>query len=214
MKILIIAAHPDDEILGCGGTLARYINEEKMLITLTDGESARGQNNFNRNIKTSSEICNLLNIKYFEYGSFPDNKMDTISLLEIIKFLEEKTLNFKPDIIFTHHPDCLNIDHSITYRAVITLFRPQSGNTHKILSFMIPSSTDYNPLNNFHGNTYIKLTEEHILLKRKCLEVYINEMRKYPHSRSIENIINISRVWGCEVGLEYCEKFQLIRDII
>lgn len=215
MKILIIAAHPDDEILGCGGTLSRFINDEKMLITLTDGESSRNNiNNQNRNNLIEKYICKLLNIKYFYYGNFPDNKLDSINLLDIVKFLEEKTKNFEPDLIFTHHPDCLNIDHSLTYRAVLTLFRPQNGYNHKILSFMIPSSTDYNPLNNFRGNYYVKLSEDNINLKKQCLEIYEKEMKIYPHSRSINNIINMIKVWGCEVGCEYCEKFQLIRELI
>jgi len=215
MKILIIVAHPDDEVLGCGGTIAKYYNDEKMLLTLTDGESARNDNlNINRNILTKNEICKKLNILNFEYGNFPDNQLDSIPLLSITKFIEEKTKNFLPDIIFTHHPNCLNIDHSITYKAVITAFRPQKGLNQKIYSFFIPSSTDYNPLNNFNGNLYIKLDDNHILIKRECLEIYKNEMKEYPHSRSIENIENLMKVWGSEIGYKYCEKFQIIRDII
>ena len=214
MKILIVVAHPDDEILGCGGTLAKYIDAEKMLITLTDGESSRENlDNKNRNILTD-EICKILNIEHFAYSNFPDNQLDSVSLLSITKFIEDNVKNFKPDIIFTHHPDCLNIDHSLTYRSVITTFRPQKGYANKIYSFYIPSSTDYNPLNNFKGNTYFKLEEEHINIKMKCLEVYKNEMREYPHSRSNENIINLMKVWGSEIGYKYCEKFQLIRDIL
>jgi LmbE family N-acetylglucosaminyl deacetylase len=215
MKILIIVAHPDDEVLGCGGTIAKYYNDEKMLLTLTDGESARNDNlNLNRNILTKNEICKKLNISNFEYGNFPDNQLDSIPLLAITKFIEDKTKNFLPDIIFTHHPNCLNIDHSITYKAVITAFRPQKGLSQKIYSFFIPSSTDYNPLNNFNGNLYIKLDDKHVLIKKECLEIYINEMKEYPHSRSIENIENLMKVWGSEIGYKYCEKFQIIRDII
>lgn len=223
MKILIVAAHPDDEVLGCGGTLAKYYNDEKMLITLTNGESARFENDnnnnndndiYNRNNITQNNICPLLNIKNFVYGDFPDNRLDAINILDIIKFIEKHTINYNPDIIFTHHPNCLNIDHSITYKAVLTAFRPQMGFSQKIYSFYIPSSTDYNPLNNFRGNVYIKLNEEQIEIKKKCLIFYNNEMRKYPHSRSIENIINLMSVWGCEIGTQYCEKFECIRDIL
>jgi LmbE family N-acetylglucosaminyl deacetylase len=215
MKILIIAAHPDDEILGCGGTLAKYINNEKMLITLTDGESSRNNNNeFDRNLITKDKICELLNIKHFYSANFPDNKLDTIPLLDIIQFIENKTKLFCPDLIFTHHPDCLNIDHALTYKATITCFRPQQCYKYKILSFYIPSSTDYNPKNNFNGNVYFSLSQEDIKLKIQCLEIYKNEMHLYPHSRSIKNIINLNKTWGCEITTNFAEKFELIREIV
>ena len=214
MKILIIVAHPDDEILGCGGVLSKYYNEEKLLITLTDGESARlPLKSQNRNNLTKEFILPILNIQKFVSGDFPDNKLDTIPLIDIIKFIELNTIDFIPDIIFTHHPDCLNIDHSITYRAVITAFRPQTGISQSIYSFYIPSSTDFIPLNNFNGNVYFKLNDKDVDIKKKCLEIYENEMRLYPHSRSIDNIINLLKIWGSEVGYFYCEKFQLIRNI-
>ena len=219
MKFLIIAAHPDDEVLGCGGVLSKYYDDEKMLIILTDGESSRNNDNnsnfsFNRNILIENNIKQMLNIKYFNSGKFPDNKLDSIPLLDIIKFIEKHTKSFFPDIIFTHHPDCLNIDHAITYRAVITAFRPQHGISQQIYSFYIPSSTNFNPLNNFCGNVYFKLEQKDVDKKIECLKIYKNELRDYPHSRSLDNIINLMKVWGSEIGTNYCEKFQLIRNII
>ena len=213
MKILIIVAHPDDETIGCSGTLSKFYNDEKMLITMTDGESSRNIYNKNRNLDCMN-ICKLLNINTFIYGNFPDNKLDSIPLLDIVKFIELKCIDFKPDLIFTHHPDCLNIDHSIVYRAVITAFRPQHGLKFDIYSFYIPSSTDYNPLNNFKGNCYIQLEDKDIELKTKCLKIYDLEMKPYPHSRSVENIINLNKIWGAEIGYKYCEKFQIIRKIL
>lgn len=214
MRILIIAAHPDDETLGCGGSLSRYYEDDKMLITLTDGDSARdNEKKFDRNLLTN-DICKLYNISKFYSGNFPDNKLDSIPLLDIVKFIEKYTIDFYPDLIFTHHPGCLNVDHVITYKATITAFRPQYGHKYKILSFFIPSSTDYNPLNNFNGNFYITINQKNIDDKIKGLEIYNTEMRTYPHARSIENIINLTKIWGCEIGEYYCEKFQLIREII
>ena len=139
--------------------------------------------------------------------------MDSVTLLDICKFIEYNINNFEPDIIFTHHRNCNNIDHQVVYKATITVFRPQNGNNIKILSYYIPSSTDYNPFNNFNGNVYynVKNTIEY---KIKALKIYDNEMRKYPHTRSYENILNLSKVWGSEVSLEYAEKFELVREII
>jgi LmbE family N-acetylglucosaminyl deacetylase len=214
MKILIIAAHPDDEILGCGGLLSKYYTEEKMLITLTDGVSSRNDENLiNRNIITN-EVCRFFNILHFIYGNFPDNRLDSVDLIDIIKFIENSIHNFIPDIILTHYPNCLNIDHQLTYRATITCFRPQVYKSIKILSFYIPSSTDYNPLNNLISNYYVKLELCDVEKKLECLKLfYDKEMRVYPHSRSYKNIKNLTKVWGSEIGTLYAEKYLIIRII-
>ena len=135
-RILILAAHPDDETLGCGATIAKLsqIGHDIELVTFTNGEGARdNSDNLNRNDQLEA-VCKILGIKKFSFGDFPDNRMDTIPLLEICKFLETK-IKSSPDIIFTHHPDCLNIDHSIVYRSTITVFRPQTKNEIEINSF-------------------------------------------------------------------------------
>jgi LmbE family N-acetylglucosaminyl deacetylase len=216
MNILILAAHPDDETLGCGATIKKLTqipNTYSKLITFTDGESSRldKKSEYNRNDKLEN-VCNYLGINEYVCGDFPDNKMDTIPLLDLCKFIE-KNVNFHPDLIFTHHRNCLNIDHQLVYKATLTSFRPQNGNKQKILSYYVPSSTDYNPYNNFQGNIYYDI-ENTINDKIKCLELYYNkEMREYPHTRSYENILNLSKVCGSEVGLKFAEKFELIREI-
>lgn len=214
MNILILAAHPDDETLGCGGTIKRLSNNKNnyiKLITFTNGESSRDTNNKNRNILLN-DVCEKLGINEYFYGNFPDNKMDTIPLLDLCKFIE-KNVNFRPDIIFTHHRNCNNIDHQLVYKATITAFRPQYGDNIKILSYYIPSSTDYNPFNQFLGNVYYNI-ENTIKNKLETLKIYDKEMIQYPHTRSYENIENIAKVWGSEVGLKYAEKFELVREIL
>lgn len=214
MKILVLAAHPDDETLGCGATISRLASEGHYikLLTFTDGISARGPSAENRNDRLDT-VCNILGMKDYNFANYPDNRMDIISLLDIGQYIE-KNVDFQPDIIFTHHPDCLNIDHSLVYRATVTAFRPQIGSKTKIYSYYIPSSTDYNPLNSFNGNSYFDVTD-HKDVKLKCIkECYDEEMRKPPHSRSYENIENLMKTWGSEVGLQYAEKFQLIREVL
>jgi LmbE family N-acetylglucosaminyl deacetylase len=212
-NILVLAAHPDDETLGCGATIRRLSEEGNNihLLTLTDGHGARNEkHNRNSELEKCSEI---LGINSYDSGHFPDNKMDSVPLLEICKFIEKKT-PFVPDMIFTHHPGCLNIDHSLVYRATMTVFRPQNGNYFSIYSYYIPSSTDYNPLNNFKGNVYFDVTK-YVDEKMNCLQqCYRDEMRPPPHTRSFENVLNLMRTWGAEVGLEYAEKFELIRSIV
>lgn len=212
MNVLVLAAHPDDETLGCGATMARLSAEghSVQLLTFTDGVGARGEVD-NRNSKLD-KCAEILGITGYNYGDFPDNRMDSIPLLDICKFIEG-SVDFEPDAIFTHHPDCLNVDHSIVYKATVTVFRPQTGNNINIYSYYVPSSTDYNPLSNFVGNTYFDVAA-YKDIKLKCLEeCYGEEMRDYPHTRSYQNIENLMKTWGSEVGLEYAEKFQLIRSI-
>lgn len=214
MKILILAAHPDDETLGCGGVIRRLSNNKNnyiKLITFTDGEGSRSNDEENRN-NLLEKVSNKLGIQDYIYGNFPDNKMDSIPLLDLCKFIEVN-VDFTPDIIFTHHRNCNNIDHQLVYKATITAFRPQEGNNIRILSYFVPSSTDYNPFSNFLGNIYYNI-EDTINIKLETLKIYDKEMREYPHTRSYENIKNLAKVWGSEVGLKYAEKFELVREIL
>ena len=213
-NILVLAAHPDDETLGCGATIARLSSEGNRvhLMTFTDGVSAREGTEFqNRNAKLE-KVSEILGLNSYIAADFPDNQLDAVPLLEICKFME-KNIPFDPDIIFTHHPGCLNVDHSIIFRATITVFRPQSSSSCKVLSYYIPSSTDYNPISNFNGNVFYNV-ENFVNKKMKALKIYDEEMRTYPHSRSYENVKNLMKTWGCEVGMGYAEKFQLMREVI
>jgi LmbE family N-acetylglucosaminyl deacetylase len=181
------------------------------LITFTDGESSRGDLQKNRNEKLEY-VSEILGIDSFSYGNFPDNAMDSVPLLDICKFLDSQ-IEVEPDIIFTHFYGDLNIDHQLVARATFTVFRPQSGKKQKIYSYYVPSSTDYNPIDNFDGNCYFQVSGENINRKFKALQVYQNEMREYPHSRSHDNVLNLMKVWGSEVGLHAAEKFKLIRNV-
>jgi len=132
-------------------------------------------------------------------------------LLQLCQFIENNTEG-PYDIIFTHFIGDLNIDHQLVTKATLTAFRPQQGHKTKIYSYYVPSSTDYNPLSTFDGNSYFELSNEDVTAKMKALAVYNEEMRDAPHSRSYENVISLMKVWGSEVGMVNCEKFKLIRE--
>lgn len=212
-KILIIAAHPDDETLGCGATIHHLSkNNDIQLLTFTDGVGSRRNNESNRNSKLE-EVSKILGISKFNVGDFPDNGMDMVPLLDLCKFIESH-IDYIPDIIFTQFIGDLNIDHQLVTKAVLTAFRPQYGDKIGIYSYSVTSSTEYNPLTCFDANSYFQVSQEDVDKKLEALKIYDKEMRPYPHSRSYENVVNLMKVWGSEVGLLYCEKFKLIRQII
>jgi len=225
--ILTIAAHPDDEILGCGATMARLAEEGNKvhILILAEGLTSR-QNVRDRSskleelsaleisAKKSSEIIGAQSIELLD---FPDNRMDSIDLLDVIKKVEKKINEIQPSIIFTHFPNDLNIDHRITADAVITAIRPIPGQTVKeIYFFEVPSSTDYQIYlsnNSFQPNLYYSITDSQMLKKKKSLEAYKNEMREYPHSRSIEAVEALAKVRGASVGFDFAEAFVVGRII-
>ncbi len=213
-NVLILAAHPDDETLGCGGTISALseLQCNIQLITFTDGIRSRVNQKGNRN-KKLEEVSNILGISKFTSGTFPDNAMDSISILEVAKFIENNVKQV-PDIIFTHFIYDLNIDHQIVTKAALAAFRPQYGKAIKIYSYFVPSATDYNALHPFDGQMYFRLNDKNINAKLTALKVYDEEMREYPHTRSYENVLNLCKVWGSEVGAKYCEKFKLLREVV
>ena len=224
--ILVIAAHPDDEVLGCGGTVARFEAEGDKVYTLILGEGITARDASSdqhkreegiRGLKKQAEAANkILGVKKVYTFDFPDNRFDTIPLLDIIKTIEKIKEDVKPDIVFTHHYGDLNIDHQITFKAVMTAFRPTKDESVKeIYSFEIPSSTEWNApssLTYFMPDYFVDISKT-IKLKVRAMKEYKCEIREYPHPRSIESIEIKAKQRGIQVGLEAAEAFEVIRLI-
>ena len=224
-KILVVASHPDDEILGCGGTIAKLSKSGNIVktIILTKGISSRFDSNkneiiklqdkLNKSSKAANKVIGVKNLKFFD---LPDNQFDNNSLLSLTKVIEKEIKNFKPNIIFTHFINDLNIDHQYTSRAVLTAARPQTKNSvDQILFSEINSSTDYQINSNglqFMPNYFVDISKT-VKLKKKALEIYKSEMKKYPHSRSVKAILNKNISIGNSIGLGSCEAFQIARII-
>jgi LmbE family N-acetylglucosaminyl deacetylase len=218
--ILAIVAHPDDEVIGCGGTLAKHkaANDNIHIIYMTDGVSARVDAEVNdascRN-DMANEVGAHLNAKQY-FLNYPDNKMDEVPLIDIVQSIESLLTTIAPDIIYTHHVGDLNIDHQIVHRAVITANRPQPTNkVANIYSFEVNSSTEWaikSNANQFTPTSFINITE-HLDDKKALLAMYSAEMRPYPHTRSIEAILALATVRGTSVGVNYAEAFMLIREL-
>lgn len=224
-KILVVAAHPDDEILGCGGTIAKYLKEGTKVKTviLTKGISSRYDKVTNKvkklqsKLQKSSLLANrAIGVRDISFFDLPDNQFDSKSLLSLVKILEKIIKEFKPNKIFTHFINDLNIDHQYTSKAVITAARPEYHNSvAEIIFFEINSSTDYQINTNgmqFQPNFFVNISKT-LKNKKKALTFYRTEMKKYPHSRSIKAVINKNISIGNSFGFNACEAFQIARKI-
>lgn len=219
--ILVVAAHPDDEVLGCGGTIARHVsNGDKVFIVfMADGVTSRS---------VSSQTCDERHTAAIEAGKvlgaetpislgFPDNKMDSLALLDIVQALEPIINKTKPSIIYTHHYGDLNIDHVITQRVVMTACRPLPDQSVKsIYGFEVLSSTEWaSPDQNtpFVPVHYVSIDG---LLEKKlnAISCYAKEMKPAPHARSVEAVKSLAFLRGSQVGIKYAEAFTVLRQII
>ena len=165
-------------------------------------------------VKAASEIVGAISCKVL---NFPDNRFDSVDLLDIVKEIVNMKKKIKPEIVFTHHGNDLNIDHRITFNAVLTACRPLHDETVKeIYSFEVPSSTEWqyqNDQNIFKPVYYIKLEKRHVQAKLKAMQNYSTEKRKSPHPRSPEALVCNARNRGANVSSKYAECFEIIRKI-
>ena len=218
--VLIVVSHTDDETLGMGGTIAKHVQsgDNVYAMSMTDGLSSRGsvsKKEINSRDVSSEQAAKILGFKWIRKGNFPDNQIDKVPLIEIIKFIEIVKDEIKPTIIYTHSAADLNIDHQIAYKATITACRPlKKSSVEKILSFEVLSSTDWAAFNNksFQPNYFVNITNQ-IKDKIKSISFYKSELRKYPHSRSLKAIETLSRSRGTSAGFKFAEAFFIVREL-
>ena len=235
MNILVIAAHPDDEVLGMGGTIKKYTKNKHnvKIVIMATGIFARRSPNYtnstryeiNKNAtKTMEEnlislrddakkAARIMGVNDIEFMDFPDNEMDKVSNLEVTKKIESIIEQFKPSTVFTHSQYDVNVDHRILYDATITATRPTSNCVvKKVISFEVPSSTEWYFPSRFSPNLFVDIHKE-LNVKIKALMAYKNEMRSFPHPRSAKAIDVIAKRWGTVSGFNAAEAFCLIRHI-
>lgn len=219
-NILVIVAHPDDEILGCGGTIVKHINKgDKVNVVFTaDGVSSRENQmeSISERHQATLKTLEYLGCEKPIFFDFPDNKLDSIALLDIVQKIEYIIAKLQPKIIYTHHYGDLNIDHQITHKATITTCRPQPNFCVKeIYSFETLSATHWQSSsmgNAFSPNYFIDISLC-IDTKLNALKFYDKEMRSYPHARSYEAIKSLAITRGATVGLKFAEAFCIERII-
>ena len=227
-KILLIVAHPDDEVLGPGGTIYRLIHEfdcSVRAIILGEGITSRSEFRDTEKWKSQLEIHRsnietarkLIGYESVGIYDFPDNRFDTVALLDLIKVIEKEKNKFDPEVIFTHHGGDVNIDHQRTFEAVITAFRPiQEEKVRMIITFETMSGTEWRASSDpkhFIPNLFIEINEQALETKCKAMEAYEFEKRKYPHPRSSKALKVRAQMWGVSNGINYAEAFQIIRII-
>lgn len=218
--ILVVAAHPDDEVLGCGGTIAKHVlaGDHVAIVFMTNGESSRDSaalDNITSRSKDCDQALKVLGIKSVMNFDFPDNMMDQVPLLEVTKSVESAIQRFKPSIVYTHFSEDLNVDHRITHQAVMTACRPQLWSPVKsIFCFEVLSATEWNShtKSKFNPNKFVDVSGVWPS-KLEALGKYSNELRPFPHSRSIETIEALSIFRGATVGLKKAEAFQIERIV-
>jgi len=225
--ILVVAAHPDDEVLGCGGTMARHAEagDDVHLLILGEGVTARDirrdvagrQRDLQRLNRAVETAADLLGVVKVHRASFPDNRFDSVDLLDVIKAVEQVFELVKPQRVYTHHAGDLNVDHRITHQAVVTAARPvPGGDVASVLAFEVPSSTDWQGAGShvpFVPQVYVEITHT-LKRKLKALAVYRSEMRPFPHARSLRALEALARVRGATVGVQAAEAFVLVRDVV
>jgi LmbE family N-acetylglucosaminyl deacetylase len=221
-NILVVAAHPDDEALGCGGTIARLAAEgcNVRLLFLADGENARSADNAGSIAERRSmaiAAAEALGAVAPTCLEFPDNRLDSVDLLDLVQPIERHADALRPDVVFTHFPGDLNVDHRLCSQAVLTAFRPVPGQTvRSIFAFEVPSSTEWQfgaADQGFSPNAFFDISD-HLEAKRAALRAYSKEMRPYPHARSIEAVEALARWRGATIGVEAAEAFMVLRTII
>jgi LmbE family N-acetylglucosaminyl deacetylase len=222
MNVLVVAAHPDDELLGCGGTAARLAREGHSLYMAILGEGITSRQPQRSSADPadltslrgcSQRVADLLGVKELSLHGLPDNRFDTLPLLDVIKVVEELIERWRPTAIYTHHGGDLNVDHQVVSRAVLTAARPmESSPVRELYMFEIASSTEWafqqlSPV--FKPNVFVNI-ESTLPLKLEGMLQYESEVRKFPHPRSPEALTAIAQRWGSVVGCKAAEAFETV----
>jgi LmbE family N-acetylglucosaminyl deacetylase len=221
MSVLVVAAHPDDEVLGCGGTIARAAREGQVvnLAILGEGITSRHAQRESADpaaiqdlYRCTRRVADLLSVKELSFYGLPDNRFDSMPLLDVIKLVEEAIRRWQPTVIYTHHGGDLNVDHQVVNRAVLTAARPlESQSVREVYMFEVASSTEWAfqqlaPV--FKPNIFVNV-ESTLQLKLDGMQLYESEARKFPHPRSPEALTAIARRRGSTVGCQAAEAFEI-----
>ena len=226
-SVLVVAAHPDDEVLGCGGTIARHADAGDQVQVLIVAEGATSRQQQRNRLQAGDELSvlaqaaqmagSILGAAGVELLDFPDNRLDSLDRLDLIKRLEERIDRHQPQVVYVHHAGDVNVDHRRLHEAVVTACRPTPGHpVRRLLSFEVASSSEWQPPGSapaFQPNWFVDISDQW-QRKREALVAYASEMRPWPHARSLEALEHLARWRGAQVGVEAAEAFCLLRQLV
>jgi LmbE family N-acetylglucosaminyl deacetylase len=220
MRVLVVAAHPDDEVLGAGGTIARHVDagDQVSVLICATGLASRGamlQADLDKLRTSARTAAAVLGAEAPIFLDFPDNAMDSVPLLDVVKAVQDVVDRRRPETIYTHHAGDLNIDHGIVARAVVTAARSLPGHSYRsIYAFETLSSTEWAPAAltaPFAPSHFVDISAQ-LDRKTKAMKAYESELRDYPHPRSIEGIRALAGVRGSTAGFAAAEAFMVLRS--
>lgn len=220
VKVAAIYAHPDDEVLACGGMLAHHAarGDDVKILILATGLTSRGEASLQELESLKDDARNAaraLGVESVSFGGFPDNAMDGVPLLDVVKAVEDFLDHHPAQVIYTHHMGDMNIDHEVTAQAVLTAARPLPGTMDlTILAGEINSSTEYAPppMIPFTPTEYYDIADT-LDAKIKAMAAYKGELREWPHPRSLKALEHQARNRGAQAGMEAAEAFMTLRRI-
>ncbi len=224
MSVLCIVAHPDDEVLGVGGTLARHAadGDDVHICILSDGVTSRYDDTdaataeIRQRRERAERAAEVLGATVSLHG-YPDNSFDTVPLLDIVQTIEEEIAEHSPDTVYTHHYGDLNVDHEIVCRATVTATRPLADCTvDRVLAFETLSASEWSvpkPTNAFQPNSFVDVSA-YLDTKIDALAVYETELREPPHPRTVDTVKKNTEVWGSKAGVHAAEPFELLREVV
>ncbi|MFO0549226.1 MAG: PIG-L deacetylase family protein [Polyangiaceae bacterium] len=217
---MVISAHPDDELLGVGGTIAKHVAEgdEVHAVVVSEGATARYAETAKNELQEAGRrAAAVLGLRSLEFLGFPDQRLDTFSLLDVIQRIERELDRVKPAVVYTHFAGDLNKDHRIVCEAVMTACRPIGSDfPRRVLWFETPSSTEWTPPGlaaPFAPNVFIDISA-HLEKKLEAMSCYTSELRPAPHPRSTEALRDRAAYWGQIITRRYAEAFVLAREVI
>jgi LmbE family N-acetylglucosaminyl deacetylase len=222
-RVLVIAAHPDDEVLGCGATISKYSRQgfQFMVLFIAEGSSCRysdpGCSQSAAAIAARSRqavnALSLLGVKDYQFNDLPCGRLDQVPIIEINKVIEQAIRKFNPDTVLTHSAFDANNDHRIVFRATIMATRPGTHNrVARLLSYEVLSSSEWAFSEAFSPNIFEQIEEQDLNNKWQALAAYETEVKDFPFPRSDQGLRAQAMSRGMQAGVPLAEAFYLIRE--